>query len=170
MRAEGLRRTVQPVHPTDLARLDRAHGMVAGSSGMWTVDDDTVERRWEREQALLGLARGTPGEEFARGGRGALAVDPTVRIAVLPGDPSAQPIPAASPEAVIPKVITLPGDVQLPYHGTVRGTSSGYMGFTTGNDGRWKSFDAVPGTAAWTCSSAPRAAGHGRSARVPGSA
>jgi hypothetical protein len=110
---------------------------------MWTVDDDTVERRWEREQALLGLARGTPGEAFARGGLGALAVDPSVRIAVLPGDPSAQPIPAASPEAVIPKVITLPGDVQLPYHGMVRGTSSGYVGFTTGNDGRWKSFDAV---------------------------
>ena len=55
---------------------------------MWTVDHDTVERRWEREQALLGLAPGTPGEEFARGGLATLAVDPTVRITVPPGDPS----------------------------------------------------------------------------------
>ena len=53
------------------------------------VDDDAVERRWEREQALLGLARDTPEEEFARGGLAALAVDPTVRITVLPADPSA---------------------------------------------------------------------------------
>src|SRR5258708_39390231 len=43
----------------------------------------------------------------------------------------------------MPKVITLPSGMQLPYHGTVRGTSSGYVGFTTGDGGRWQSFDAV---------------------------
>lgn len=107
------------------------------------VDDDAVERRWEREQAVLGLARDTPEEEFARGGLAILAVDPTVRITVIPGDPSAQRVPVESPETVIPKVITLPGGVQLPYHGTVRGTSSGYVGFTAGDGGRWQSFDAV---------------------------
>lgn len=87
---------------------------------------------------------GTPEEEFARGGLAILAVDPTVRITVIPGDPSAQRVPVESPETVIPKVITLPGGVQLPYHGTVRGTSSGYVGFTAGDGGRWQSFDAVP--------------------------
>src|SRR6266496_3146126 len=107
------------------------------------VDHDAVERRWDREQALLGLARDTPEEGFARGGLAALAVDPTVRITVLPADPSAQPVPVENPETVIPKVITLPGGVQLPHHGTVRGTSSGYVGFTTGDGSRWQSFTAV---------------------------
>ena len=107
------------------------------------MDDDAVERRWEREQALLGLTRDTPEEEFARGGLAALAIDPTVRITVIPGDPSAQRVPVESPETIIPKVITLPAGVQLPYHGTVRGTSSGYVGFTTGDGSRWQSFDAV---------------------------
>ncbi len=107
------------------------------------VDGDAVERRWEREQALLGLAREAPEEEFARGGLAAFAVDSAVRIVVLPGDPSAQLVLAETPETVIPKVITLPFGGQLPLHETVRGTSSGYVGFTTGNDGRWKSFDAV---------------------------
>jgi hypothetical protein len=107
------------------------------------VDDDAVERRWEREQALLGLARDTPDEEFARGGPAILAVDPTVRITVIPGDPSAQRVPVESPEMVIPNVVTLPGGVQLPYRGTVRGTSCGYVGFTAGDGGRWQSFDAV---------------------------
>jgi hypothetical protein len=107
------------------------------------VDRDAMERRWEREQALLGLARDTLEKDFARGGLAALAVDPTVRITVLPADPSAQPVPVENPETMIPKVITLPGGVQLPYHGTVRGTSSGYAGFTTGDGGRWQSFAAV---------------------------
>jgi hypothetical protein len=90
------------------------------------VDEDAVERRWEREQALLGLARDTTDEEFARGGLAALAVDPTVRITVLPGDPSAQPVPVENPETVIPKLITLPGGGgQFPYHEMVRGTSRG---------------------------------------------
>ena len=66
-----------------------------------------------------------------------------MRITVLPGDPSAHLLPVESPETVIPKVLTLPGGVQLPYHGTVRGTSSGYVGFTAGDGGRWQSFDAV---------------------------
>src|SRR5260370_30048567 len=61
------------------------------------VDRDAVERRWEREQALLGLARDTPEKDFARGGLAALAVDPTVRITVLPADPSAQPVPGREP-------------------------------------------------------------------------
>jgi hypothetical protein len=106
------------------------------------VDDEAVKRRWTREQALLGIARRTPDEEFARGGLGAFAVDPTVRIAVLPGDPSSQPIPAESSEAVIPKAMT-PGGRPLLYHGIVRGTSSGYVGYTMGNDQRWQSFAVV---------------------------
>jgi hypothetical protein len=126
-----------------LARLDRVHAPVAGSSGDGDVDDDAVERRWEREQILLGLVRDTPNEEFARGGLAALSIDPTLRIAVLPGDPFGQPVPAENPETVIPKVMTLPGGVQFPYHGTVRGTSSGYVGCTTGDDDRWQSFSAV---------------------------
>jgi hypothetical protein len=107
------------------------------------MDIDAALRRWEQEQAFLGLASDTPGEQFARGGLAAFAVDPTVRIVVLPGDPYAQRIPAETPEAVVPKMVTLPFGGQLPSHGTVRGTSSGYVGFTTGNGGGWKSFNAV---------------------------
>ncbi len=105
--------------------------------------DDTVSRRWAREEALLGLARDTPDGDFARGGLAALAVDPTVRIVVLPGDPSSQVVPAVEPSRVVPKVITLPGGLQLLYHGAVRGTSSGYVGYTAGDGGRWQSFAAV---------------------------
>ena len=112
--------------------------------GCERLNDDAVNRRWEREQALLGLAQDTPGGEFAAGGLGALAVDPTVRIVVLAGDLSAQPIPAKEPTAVVPQGITLPSGRQLSNHGTVRGTSSGYVGYTpTGDDGRWRSFTAV---------------------------
>jgi hypothetical protein len=107
------------------------------------VEIDVAKRRWEQEQTFLGLARGTSVEEFARGGLAAFAAAPTVRIIVLPGDPSAQWIPAETPETVVPKVITLPFGGELPSHETVRGTSSGYVGFTTGNGGRWKSFNAV---------------------------
>jgi len=109
---------------------------------MWMVDDDALNGRWMREQALLGLDRSTSNEEFARGGLGAFAADPTVRIAVLPGDPSSQPVPAEKPEEVIPKTMTV-GGRQLAYHGIVRGTSSGYVGYTIGNEGRWQSFAAV---------------------------
>jgi hypothetical protein len=105
--------------------------------------DDTARRRWEREQALLGLARDTPDEEFARGGLAVLAVDPTVRVVVLPGDPSSQAVPAEEPTQVVPNPITLPGGLQFPYHGAVRGTSSGYVGYTAGDGGRWQSYDAV---------------------------
>src|ERR1035438_1194228 len=102
---------------------------------MWMVDHDALNGLWMREQALLGLDRITSDEEFARGGLGAFAADPTVRIAVLPGDPSSQPVPAEKPEAVIPKTMTV-GGRQLAYHGIVRGTSSGYVGYTIGNEGR----------------------------------
>jgi len=96
------------------------------------------------DQAILGLARDTKDEEFARGGLAALAVDPTVRVTVLPGDPSAQPVPVENPEKVIPKLIALPGsEGQFPYHEMVRGTSSGYVGYTIGNGDRWQSFEAV---------------------------
>jgi hypothetical protein len=50
------------------------------------MDGGGVKLGWERDQALLGLARETPDEEFARGGLAALAVEPTVRIIVLPPD------------------------------------------------------------------------------------
>lgn len=156
-------------HPPDLANLDQAHRTVAELEPReGNVDDDALERRWEREQAFLGLARDTPDKEFARGGLAALAVDPTVRITVLPGDPSAQPVPAENPETVIPKMITLPGGGgQFPFHGTVRGTASGYVGYTTGDGDRWQSFDAVLWHGGVTSSSAPTAAGPGRSGRVP---
>ncbi len=105
--------------------------------------DDTVSRWWAREEAVLGLARDTADGAFARGGLAALAVDPTVRIVVLPGNPSSQVVPAVEPSQVIPKMLALPGSLQLPYHGAVRGTSSGYVGYTAGDGGRWQSFDAV---------------------------
>ena len=106
--------------------------------------DDSVTRRWEREQEFLGLARDTPAETFARGGLAALAVEPTVRIVVMPGDPSGQSLPAQNPEAVVPKEMTLPdGGHRLSCAAIVRGTSSGYVAFTTGGDARWERFHAV---------------------------
>jgi hypothetical protein len=108
------------------------------------VDDDAATRRWEREQSFLGLGRDTPEEKFARGGLAALAVEPTVRVTVLPGDPSAQPVSANLPDEVVPEGLTLPGGRRLPYAGLVRGTSSGYVGFTTtGQDERWARYHAV---------------------------
>jgi hypothetical protein len=149
-------------------------GLPAGGSsrvarGCELVDGGGVKLGWEREQAFLGLARDTPDEEFARGGLAALAVEPTVRITVLPGDPSAQPVPAETPDTVIPKVITLPDGGRLPYAVNVRGTSSGYVGFTTtGGDGQWTRFHAVCWHGVWMSSSAARAAGSGTSARASG--
>ena len=35
------------------------------------------------------------------------------------------------------------GGRQFSYHGIVRGTSSGYVGYTIANEGRWPSFIAV---------------------------
>lgn len=108
------------------------------------VNEDAVERQWEREQTLLGLARDTTDEEFARRGLATLAVDPTVRITVLPGNPSGQPVPPENPETVIPKQVTLPGGGgRFPDHEMVRGTSSGYVGYTIGNSDQWQSFEAV---------------------------
>jgi hypothetical protein len=83
-------------------------------------------------------------DEFAVGGLAALAVQPTVRICVLPGDPYAVAIPPQNPAAVIPQIITVPCGRQLPQHGTVRGTSSGYVAVSySGEDGLWRSFVAV---------------------------
>jgi hypothetical protein len=124
--------------------LPAAEGSGGFKQGCELMDDEAVNRRWEREQALLGLARDTPDEKFARGGLAALAVEPTVRITVLPGDPSAQSVPAEQPDAVVPKGLTLLGGHRLPYAALVRGTSSGYVGFTTtGADERWTRFHAV---------------------------
>jgi hypothetical protein len=107
--------------------------------------DEAVKRRWEREQALLGMARDTPDGQFAVGGLGALAVEPTARVVVLPADPSAQPVPPVAPGTVIPQTIRLPQGQQLAYQGTIaRGTSSGFVGYTlSGQDGLWGSFTAV---------------------------
>src|SRR6266568_3582705 len=81
-----------------------------------------------------------PGPEHA--GRGVrtrrarlLRRGPEVRIVVLPGDPSSQPVPAENPESVVPKVMTVGGH-QFSYHGIVRGMSSGYVGYTIANEGR----------------------------------
>lgn len=104
---------------------------------------EIVKQDWAREQDLLGLVRDMPAGQFARGGLAALAVDPTVRIAVLPGDLSAHAIPAQEPASVIPRAVTVPDGSELPYHSQVRGTSSGYIGLINGNDGRLASFDAV---------------------------
>lgn len=106
---------------------------------------EAVRERWEREQLLLGLARTTPGEEFAAGGLAVLAVPPTVRIAVLPGDPYLQPVGPQDPKSVVPQTSHLPTGRQLhQYVQSVRGTSSGYVGFSESRDGRlWRSFAAV---------------------------
>jgi hypothetical protein len=89
------------------------------------VDDDVVRVGWEREQALLGLAPDRTDAEFAVGGLAALAVQPTVRICVLQGDPYAVAISPQNPATVIPQLITVPCGRQLPHHGMVRGTSTG---------------------------------------------
>jgi hypothetical protein len=103
-----------------------------------------VKQRWEREQALLGLARDSPDEDFAAGGLGALAVPPTVRIVVLPADPGSQCVPGLDPAEVVPPLATLPGGQQLPQLEQVRGTSSGYVRYPySGDDGMWRSFAAV---------------------------
>ncbi len=108
------------------------------------MDDDVVRRRWEREQLLLGLARQTPDDEFAAGGLAALAAPPAVRIVVRPRDPDTQALPAADPATVIPQRITLPDGSQVPHHGTVRGTSRGYVAYVNSGDGSmWPSFIAV---------------------------
>lgn len=104
---------------------------------------EVAKRDWDREQGLLGLARDTPDGQFARGGLATLAVDPTVRIAVLPGDLSAQVVPVQDPMEVMPRAVALPNGRELPYHSEMRGTSSGYVGFVSGGDGGWRSFDAV---------------------------
>jgi hypothetical protein len=106
--------------------------------------DEVVRARWEREQALLGLARDTSAEQFAAGGLAGLAVPPTARIVVLPGDPCALAVPPQDPNTVIPQFITAPGGLQLPQQEAIRGTSSGYVGVPySGDGGLWRSFVAV---------------------------
>src|SRR5215472_2111029 len=95
------------------------------------MTDDAALRRWAYEQALLGLSRSTPSGAFALGGLAALAVSPTVRIVVIPGDPSSVVVSAQDPRAVIPPAISLPGGGQLPSLRTVRGTSDGYVGYSS---------------------------------------
>ncbi len=108
------------------------------------ASDEMTQRRWDTEQALLGLARDTSRAAFAAGGLGTVAVAPTVRIVVLPGDPAAIALPAQDPQAVIPPVISVPGGGQLPGADTVRGTSSGYVRFPDPGKGRpWPRFVAV---------------------------
>ena len=53
------------------------------------VDDNVVRLRWEREQALLGLAADTPDEGLTVGGLAVLAIPPSVQICGPPGDPGA---------------------------------------------------------------------------------
>jgi hypothetical protein len=102
-----------------------------------------VVQGWEREQRYLGLARGTLDKDFARGGLGALAVAPSVRIVVLPGDPSAQIVPPDDPKSVLPQVVAV-GDVSLPVQSLVRGTSSGYVAYSPAREGDlWESFMAL---------------------------
>lgn len=126
------------------ARLADGRGSSRVDRGCELVEDGAVMRRWEREQAFLGLARDTPDETFARGSLAALAVEPTVRITVIPGDLSAQPVPAAQPDEVIPRELILPGGSRLPTAGLPRGTSSGCVAFTTiGSEERWARFHAV---------------------------
>ena len=106
--------------------------------------DEVVRACWGREQALLGLARDTSGEQFAAGGLAGLAVLPTARIVVLPGDPCAVAVPPQDPKTVIPQFITAPGGLELPHQAAIRGTSSGYVGVSySGDDGLWRSFVAV---------------------------
>lgn len=108
------------------------------------IADEIVRQRWATEQALLGLARDTPLASFATGGLGGLAVRPTVRIVVLPADPSAVLVPVLDPKAVIPPAITVPGGGQLPANDTVRGASSGYVGYPDPGSGlAWPTFLAL---------------------------
>jgi len=108
------------------------------------MGENLVGVRWERAQALLGLAWDTPDEGFAVGGLAALAVPPTVRIVVLPGDPCAVAISPQNPVAVIPQPVAAPDGRCLPDFENVRGTSSGYVAVPySGEDGLWRSFVAV---------------------------
>ncbi|HUJ08272.1 MAG TPA: hypothetical protein VLX31_19385 [Streptosporangiaceae bacterium] len=108
------------------------------------MSDDAAVRRWADEQTLLGLARNTPPSAFALGGMAALAVPPTVRIVVLPGDPASVAVSVQDPKTVIPPQISMPGGGQLPSIGTVRGTSDGYVGYSDPGRGKpWPRFVAV---------------------------
>jgi hypothetical protein len=102
-----------------------------------------VREAWEREQQLLGLARDTSDDRFAAEGLAVLAVEPTVRIVVLPGDPAAQPVGAAEPNSVLPRVVKV-GSMSLPIQHTIRGTASGYVAYADASEGnQWASFIAL---------------------------
>jgi hypothetical protein len=108
------------------------------------LDDKAARACWDREQAHLGLAPGTPDEAFAAGGLASFAVPPTVRICVLVGDSYAVAVPPQNPGTVIPQPIIVPCGRELSHHGIVRGMSSGYVAVSSsGEDGLWRSFAAV---------------------------
>lgn len=108
------------------------------------VIDEVVLRHWAEEQTLLGLASSTPAATFATGGLGALAVRPTVRVVVLPGDPSLLAVPVQDPAGIIPPYLTMPGGRQSPGTGLIRGTSAGYVGYPDPGKGYpWPRFIAV---------------------------
>ena len=110
-----------------------------------------------------GLGARYRGRAFARGGLVALAVDPTVRIVVLPGNPnSPQVIPAVDPSQVIPQVLAVPPGhaAAAPWDGTrhverVRGRPR------PATRASCRASMPCTGTAAWTSSSARKAAGNG---------
>ena len=100
--------------------------------------DDAAERRWEREQAILGLAGGHAGSAVREGGLAALAVDPTSADRCPSWYPFSQPAPAENPEAVIHKAITLPGGRQFP----VSQHGAQHVAFLQKCVGRaWRAFD-----------------------------
>ena len=93
---------------------------------------EATTRAWAEEQDLLRLG----GEQSPRGVRAggglAAAIDPTVRVVVLPGDLSVHQVPELEPESVIPRAVTVPNSRALPYNDVVRGSSSGYIGLARG--------------------------------------
>jgi len=126
-----------------MSRLLSARKAHAADQECERTVDDTQEMCWEHEQSALGMTRTTPDKEFAAGGLATLAVQPTIRVVVLPGRPAAQAVPAEKPDAIIPRALAVPSGGSQPPHGRVRGTSSGYVGFTVADAGQWMSFYAV---------------------------
>jgi hypothetical protein len=104
---------------------------------------DAVRLEWQREQQLLGLARETADGAFLMGGLGALAENPSVRITVLPADVSSRIVALEEPKKVLPQYPKLPRGHQVQLTGTARGSASGYVAYSPGDNGKWRSFCAV---------------------------